>query len=97
MVITENHPRVMNQAGFPNIREYRYWSSETRSIDIDGMINDLENAPEGAAVLLHACAHNPTGCDPTTDQWIRIANTVEVFYLNIQNNFQQFFKKYFKY
>ena len=30
---------------------------------------DLNNAPKGAAVLFHACAHNPTGVDPNVEQW----------------------------
>jgi Aminotransferase class I and II len=34
-----------------------------------GMLADLGAAPEGAIVLLHACAHNPTGVDPTPEQW----------------------------
>lgn len=42
------------------------------------MIEDLENAPDNSVVLLHASAHNPTGCDPTTAQWISIAETLEV-------------------
>lgn len=42
------------------------------------MIEDLENAPDGSVILLHACAHNPTGCDPTQQQWITIANIMEV-------------------
>jgi Aminotransferase class I and II len=25
-------------------------------------------------VMLHACAHNPTGVDPTPDQWDQIAD-----------------------
>jgi len=29
------------------------------------MIKSLENAVSGSIVLLHACAHNPTGVDPT--------------------------------
>ena len=33
------------------------------------MLEDLHAAPPGAIVLLHACAHNPTGVDPTQDQW----------------------------
>lgn len=28
--------------------------------------------PEGSIVLLHACAHNPTGVDPTREQWAAI-------------------------
>jgi aspartate/tyrosine/aromatic aminotransferase len=31
-------------------------------------VQDLKAAPEGAVVVIHACAHNPTGIDPTHDQ-----------------------------
>jgi aspartate aminotransferase len=27
--------------------------------------------------LLHACAHNPTGVDPTHDDWLKIAEVME--------------------
>jgi aspartate/tyrosine/aromatic aminotransferase len=33
------------------------------------MTEDLKNATAGSIVLLHTCAHNPTGVDPTLDQW----------------------------
>jgi aspartate aminotransferase len=33
------------------------------------MVEDLKSAPRGSVVLLHACAHNPTGVDPTQEQW----------------------------
>lgn len=64
-------------AGFTELREYRYWHAATRSIDIDGMLADLEAAPAGAVIVLHACAHNPTGCDPTQDQWKRIGEVIK--------------------
>ena len=35
-------------------------------------------APEGSIVILHACAHNPTGVDPTKEQWRSIADVMEV-------------------
>lgn len=35
-------------------------------------MEDLNSAPSGAIVLLHACAHNPTGVDPTSQQWEQI-------------------------
>lgn len=41
------------------------------------MLEDLRNAPEGSIILLHACAHNPTGVDPTPDQWKQIAEVVK--------------------
>lgn len=39
---------------------------------ITGLLEDLGSAPSGAIVLLHACAHNPTGVDPTPQQWEQI-------------------------
>lgn len=41
------------------------------------MIEDLSNASENSVVILHACAHNPTGCDPTPEQWNKIADVIE--------------------
>lgn len=41
------------------------------------MISTLKSAPEGSIVLLHACAHNPTGVDPTQDQWKEIAKVMK--------------------
>ena len=36
-------------------------------------MEDLGNATEGACILFHTCAHNPTGVDPTFEQWKQIA------------------------
>ena len=33
--------------------------------------------PNGSIVLLHACAHNPTGVDPTVEQWKEISDIVK--------------------
>jgi aspartate aminotransferase len=57
-------------------REYRYWNSQTLGLDLSGMLEDLNNAPEGSIILLHACAHNPTGVDPTMEEWKKIADTI---------------------
>ncbi|CAH3858113.1 unnamed protein product [Pieris brassicae] len=73
----ENHHLVFVNSGFTQPRVYRYWDPKTRAIDFDGMIEDLKNAPENSVILLHACAHNPTGIDPTHEQWIKIADVME--------------------
>lgn len=78
MTSSENHSRIFGRAGFTEIKSYRYFNPKTCGVDIDGMLDDLDSAPDGSVVLLHACAHNPTGCDPTPQQWISIANVVEV-------------------
>lgn len=57
----DNHHRVFMNAGFKEARQYRYWDPVNRNIDFVGFKEDLEAAPEGAVILLHACAHNPTG------------------------------------
>ncbi len=36
-----------------------------------------DSAPESSMIVLHACAHNPTGVDPTPEQWDRIAEVVK--------------------
>jgi aspartate aminotransferase len=41
------------------------------------MLNDFQSAPDNSIVLLHACAHNPTGCDPSLDEWSLIANVIK--------------------
>lgn len=63
-----NHPKVFTLAGL-SVKTYRYYNPETRGLDFQGMLDDLSDAPKGAIVLLHACAHNPTGVDPTVEQW----------------------------
>ncbi|KAK5646922.1 hypothetical protein RI129_005386 [Pyrocoelia pectoralis] len=73
----ENHNLVFTNAGFKEARQYRYWSAEKRGLDIDGFLEDLRNAPENSVIILHACAHNPTGCDPTQEQWKQIADVIE--------------------
>ena len=63
-----NHQASFKAAGV-EVREYRYFKPATRGLDIEGMIADLAAAPTGSAVMLHTCAHNPTGVDPTKEQW----------------------------
>ena len=41
------------------------------------MLSDIESAPDRSAVLLHCCAHNPTGVDPTDEQWNKICQLMK--------------------
>jgi aspartate aminotransferase len=68
-----NHYKIAAVTGF-EVKHYRYYDSERRAVDVDGMVRDLVEAPSGSFVLMHACAHNPTGCDPTPDEWARLAD-----------------------
>jgi len=44
-----------------NVKSYSYYDAVTSSLDFENMVKDLKDIPSGACVLLHACAHNPTG------------------------------------
>ena len=74
----ENHHKVFMAAGFETGKTYKYWNPNTRGIDFDGLIEDLQNAPNKCVIILHTCAHNPTGCDPTHEQWKKIAEVMKV-------------------
>ena len=53
-----NHIAIFEECGL-EVKRYRYYSRATNGLDLDGMIEDVKNAPDGAIILLHACAHNP--------------------------------------
>ncbi|WZY68408.1 hypothetical protein YC2023_000648 [Brassica napus] len=71
-----NHKNIFNDAKVP-WSEYRYYDPKTIGLDFEGMIADIKEAPEGSFILLHGCAHNPTGIDPTPEQWVKIADVIQ--------------------
>ncbi|PSC72490.1 aspartate cytoplasmic [Micractinium conductrix] len=71
-----NHKNIFERCGLQT-QGYRYYLPATRGLDYEGLIADLQAAPEGAVVILHACAHNPTGVDPTPEQWRGILQAVQ--------------------
>ncbi|KDD77066.1 class I/II aminotransferase, partial [Helicosporidium sp. ATCC 50920] len=71
-----NHRAIFERCGM-EVRTYRYYQAATCGLDAEGLLADLGAAPEGAVVVLHACAHNPTGVDPTPAQWRQILEVVQ--------------------
>lgn len=71
-----NHIKIFEECGM-DVRRYRYYNSKTNGLDYDGLIADLKEAPNGSVILLHSCAHNPTGCDPSMEQWRDISNLIK--------------------
>ncbi len=70
-----NHDAVFRAAGLTTAT-YPYYNAAAFGLDFDAMIAALEKIPAGDVVVLHACCHNPTGADPTPEQWEQIARTV---------------------
>ncbi|EGD90926.1 hypothetical protein H112_01509 [Trichophyton rubrum D6] len=71
-----NHAAVFKDAGL-TVEKYRYYDQNTIGLDFDGLLQDMQSAPDKSVFLLHACAHNPTGVDPTQDQWRKIAEVMK--------------------
>lgn len=67
-----NHKSVFNAAGL-EVKEYAYYDAENHSLDFDGLVASLQAAEAGDVVLFHGCCHNPTGIDPTAEQWKTLA------------------------
>ncbi len=72
----ENHRALFTNAGFV-VESYRYYDDKTRGLDFAGMLADLNAAPVGTIVLLHACCHNPTGYDISPAQWDEVIAVVK--------------------
>ncbi|MAE65327.1 MAG: aromatic amino acid aminotransferase [Phycisphaeraceae bacterium] len=70
-----NHPGVFASAGVPT-KTYSYFDADTNALRFDDVIAALEKVPAGDVVLLHGCCHNPTGMDPTVEQWRRIGEVL---------------------
>lgn len=71
-----NHGSVFASANL-SVKPYRYYDAQTQSLDFDGMLEDLQQANANEAVLFHGCCHNPTGIDPTPEQWAALAELAE--------------------
>lgn len=67
-----NHPAIFSAAGF-RVEKYDYYDPTSHGLGFDKLLGALGQVERGDAVLLHACCHNPSGVDPTLEQWQRIA------------------------
>ncbi|NNN45142.1 aspartate/tyrosine/aromatic aminotransferase [Vibrio sp. 1-1(7)] len=70
-----NHHGVFNAAGLETV-QYAYYNAASKDKDFAAMVSDLEQANAGDVVLLHGCCHNPTGIDPTLEEWEILAKLV---------------------
>ncbi|MBI3155199.1 MAG: aspartate/tyrosine/aromatic aminotransferase [Burkholderiales bacterium] len=71
----ENHRALFTRAGF-EVQTYPYYDAATRGVRFDAMLAALHAAAAGTIVVLHACCHNPTGCDLTPAQWAQVVQAV---------------------
>ncbi len=72
----ENHRALFERAGF-QVETYAYYDPATHGLNFDGFVASLRAMPAQSIVVLHACCHNPTGVDPTAEQWKQVAAIVK--------------------
>lgn len=71
-----NHIPIFKHSGVP-IKHYRYYDKNTVALDFKGLLEDISSIPDGSVILLHACAHNPTGIDLKLDQWKELSQLIK--------------------
>jgi aspartate aminotransferase/aromatic-amino-acid transaminase len=70
-----NHVGIFEKAGF-EVKKYAYYDAANKTLDFEAMKKSLNAIPEGDIVLLHGCCHNPTGVDPSIEQWGEIRDII---------------------
>ncbi|PSL21273.1 aromatic amino acid transaminase [Shimia abyssi] len=70
-----NHVSILGYLGIEVVK-YRYFDTETRAVDFDGMMEDLGDITSGDVVLLHGCCHNPTGANLNLTQWQSVIDLI---------------------
>jgi aspartate/tyrosine/aromatic aminotransferase len=70
-----NHVPLLGGAGLA-LKPYPYYDTGSHVINVEAMVAALGGAPKGDVVLLHGCCHNPSGLDPTEDEWRAIVDVI---------------------
>eukprot|EP01006_Ploeotia_vitrea_P032216 TRINITY_DN64481_c0_g1_i2.p1 TRINITY_DN64481_c0_g1~~TRINITY_DN64481_c0_g1_i2.p1 ORF type:complete len:293 (-),score=126.03 TRINITY_DN64481_c0_g1_i2:24-878(-) len=71
-----NHFKIFEDSGL-EVETYAYYDANTKGLNLQGLLADIDQAPDGSAFVMHACAHNPTGVDPTIEQWKEISQALK--------------------
>ncbi|KAG7250739.1 hypothetical protein CRUP_035179 [Coryphaenoides rupestris] len=74
-VLGKPHP-IFRDAGM-TLKAYRYYDPSNCGFDFKGALDDISKIPEKSVIMMHACAHNPTGVDPRPEQWKEISDLVK--------------------
>lgn len=70
-----NHPQIFAAAGVAT-KTFPYFDAASNSLAFDNVLAAIETMAPGDVVLFHGCCHNPTGIDPTPEQWKELADAV---------------------
>lgn len=71
-----NHKLIFSYAGM-QLSSYPYYNLQTHSVNFPEMCKAIQGMPSGSVILLHGCCHNPTGIDPTPEQWQELSTLIK--------------------
>lgn len=66
-----NHIGLFEATGI-TVKTYPYYDYDSKSLKFDEMLAALSQVSPDDVVLFHACCHNPSGMDFTTEQWDKV-------------------------
>ncbi|XP_021893856.1 aspartate aminotransferase, mitochondrial-like, partial [Carica papaya] len=90
-----NHHNIWRDAQVP-LTSFQYYNPDSKDLNFGALMDDIKNAPDGSFFLLHPCAHNPTGVDPTEEQWREISYQFKPFSCLIAKYVFRLLDGYFK-
>lgn len=70
-----NHYPLLENAGL-TLKNYTYYDVDKGVVDFQAMLDAFQEIPENDIVLLHACCHNPTGADLSSEQWQQLFDVI---------------------
>jgi aspartate aminotransferase len=59
------------------VKEYPYFNRKEKCLSFDTMVNHFDSLPPHDVIVMQPIAHNPTGTDPTPEQWRRLAEVIK--------------------
>lgn len=71
-----NHKLVFHRSGL-NVDDYPYYNYSTNEFDFEAMCDKIKQMPQGSIILLHGTCHNPTGLNPTMEQWKELSSLIK--------------------
>lgn len=71
-----NHKPLFEAAGH-TVETYPYYDKARQAFDFTGLLNAISTMPQGSAIILQASCHNPTGIDPSQEQFQELSQLIK--------------------
>ena len=72
-----NHRDIFLKAGYQDVAPYPYLDDITNTLNFPSLLSCLDSSQPKTVFIFHAQAHNPSGLDPSHDQWRQICSVVK--------------------